>query len=284
MKKNLFLAFAIVCSLSMWAHPTTMYMIGDATDAGWTLEAQPMTTMGDGVYLWHGDLKTGSLKFAKDGADYGVPADFWGATVDGAELSTTSGTVDIENLENGDKKFDVKEAGEYYLTLDLSANTLTVGLRNSASGHTLYFKKPASWAKAYLRIGRQDHVSAIELTQMGDTEWWSCPSPDYANFYAWTFTDSDDQTAPVTKCPADANRLYFFTFAIDQDFGYVVDGTEKAGTDEFGAHFWANHSVDAPTAIDNVNIHTDVVKRMVNGQLVIIRDGKTFNATGAEVR
>lgn len=35
-----------------------------------------------------------------------------------------------------------------------------------------------------------------------------------------------------------------------------------------------------PTAISNTAVETKVVKRIVNGQLVIIRDGKTFNALG----
>ena len=38
------------------------------------------------------------------------------------------------------------------------------------------------------------------------------------------------------------------------------------------------------TAIDNTNANAKAVKRVVNGQLFIERDGKTFNAQGIEVK
>jgi hypothetical protein len=38
------------------------------------------------------------------------------------------------------------------------------------------------------------------------------------------------------------------------------------------------------TGIENANANTKAVKRIVNGELRIVRDGKTFNALGAEVK
>ncbi len=38
------------------------------------------------------------------------------------------------------------------------------------------------------------------------------------------------------------------------------------------------------TAIDNTAVDAKAVKRIVNGQLLIERDGKTFNAQGIEVK
>jgi len=40
----------------------------------------------------------------------------------------------------------------------------------------------------------------------------------------------------------------------------------------------------ASTALDNTAVDTKAVKRIVDGQLLIERDGKFFNAVGAEVR
>ena len=40
----------------------------------------------------------------------------------------------------------------------------------------------------------------------------------------------------------------------------------------------------APTAVDDTEADTKAVKRIVDGQLLIERDGKTFNAQGVEVR
>ena len=154
MKQKLLLTFMLLCSLSMWAkdsYPTTMYMIGTATDAEWALNTQAMTTLSDGVYRWEGTLKEGELKFAKDDASYGVPADFWGPTtadellVDGKILSTENLTADE------DKKFSVKE-GTYTLTLDLTKNVLRVGnFYDSKSGHYIYFKNTDNaWTNVYV--------------------------------------------------------------------------------------------------------------------------------------
>ena len=38
-----------------------------------------------------------------------------------------------------------------------------------------------------------------------------------------------------------------------------------------------------PSALDHTAAEANSVKRIVNGQLVIIRDGKMFNALGAEL-
>ena len=39
-----------------------------------------------------------------------------------------------------------------------------------------------------------------------------------------------------------------------------------------------------PTAITNTTVDTKAIKRIENGQLLIIRDGKTYNVTGQQVR
>ena len=41
---------------------------------------------------------------------------------------------------------------------------------------------------------------------------------------------------------------------------------------------------DTPTALDNTEAAAKAVKRIVNGQLLIERDGKTFNAQGVEIK
>lgn len=42
--------------------------------------------------------------------------------------------------------------------------------------------------------------------------------------------------------------------------------------------------VPEPTALDETNADTKAIKRIVNGQLLILRDGKLYNAQGVEVR
>ena len=40
---------------------------------------------------------------------------------------------------------------------------------------------------------------------------------------------------------------------------------------------------EAPEAIDTVETSVRAIKRIVNGQVVILRDGKAFNVLGAEL-
>lgn len=42
--------------------------------------------------------------------------------------------------------------------------------------------------------------------------------------------------------------------------------------------------VSVPTALDNIHNQANISKRIVNGQLVIVRQGKTYNMVGAEVK
>jgi hypothetical protein len=42
--------------------------------------------------------------------------------------------------------------------------------------------------------------------------------------------------------------------------------------------------VDPSTGVDNTTTDGKAVKRMVNGQLLIEREGKVYNALGAEVQ
>lgn len=232
----------LLCSFSMWAkdqYPTKMYMIGDATDAGWTLNNQAMDRLSDGVYRWEGGLKTGELKFAKEGADYGVSTDFWGPTTGGEQL-VDGKILSTENLRE-DKKFSVNE-GTYTLTLDLTKNVLRVGnFYDSKSGHYIYFKNTDNaWTNVYLRIGRADHVYTKPFEAIEGTDWWRCETPDYENYTHFTITDNADATAPVSTYPDGANRLYEYSYDLTEDRWFILtDGPHTSGT-----HYYWNNTSD----------------------------------------
>lgn len=240
MKQKLLFVCMLLGSLNMWAqssYPETMYMIGDATDAGWSLNIQAMTTLSDGVYRWEGTLKTGELKFAKDDADYDVPADFWGPETADAELADAT----VENLTE-DKKFSVKTEGVYTLTLDLPNNQLqVVNNYKSEPGHWIYFKNTDNkWTNVYLRIGRADHVYTQAFEPIAGTDWWRCETPDYKNYTHFTITDNADATAPVTTYPDGANRLYEYSFGLTEDRWFILtDGPFTSGT-----HYYWNNTSD----------------------------------------
>ena len=77
---------------------------------------------------------------------------------------------------------------------------------------------------------------------------------------------------------------------------YEIDATLDPGTGAYSFTMPAdNVTIEATiaekaapepgpaTAIDNTAVDTKAVKRIANGQLLIIRDGKTYNAQGQMV-
>ena len=57
-----------------------------------------------------------------------------------------------------------------------------------------------------------------------------------------------------------------------------------SGDNKYMTYVLGVHDSGSATAIDNTDAATKAVKRIVNGQLVIEREGKLFNALGAEVK
>ncbi len=66
----------------------------------------------------------------------------------------------------------------------------------------------------------------------------------------------------------DMRQLFDITEARDYNLIVTNEGVSEGGL----------------SAVENISVEGKTVKRLVNGQLVIIRDGKTFNALGTEVK
>lgn len=73
-------------------------------------------------------------------------------------------------------------------------------------------------------------------------------------------------------------------YAVEQDAPFMLSviSDQTDGDGGLGAIRMAKKTI--PTAIENTNETINVVKVLRNGQLLIIRDGKTYNVTGIEVR
>ena len=66
---------------------------------------------------------------------------------------------------------------------------------------------------------------------------------------------------------------------------YVPDGTGvKYRATAVWQEFDIRDRADTPTAVENINSTTTQVQKILrNGQLIILRDGKTYNAMGQEL-
>ena len=106
-----------------------IYLIGDATSSGWSLDAAPlMEQTGDNVYQWVGNLNNGTLKFLTH-KDW-VPS--YGPTTNNTALTVGTSYLQLRSsYDDPDNAFAVT-AGRYALTIDLSGDTPQLTVANGA--------------------------------------------------------------------------------------------------------------------------------------------------------
>lgn len=139
--KKIFTLFLIsVMSLSAAAQPARMYLIGDATAGGWSLDdATLMVSPSDGVYEWVGALVAGRMKFVTH-HDW-LPS--YGPAADNTPMAVGTVELTIRNTyEDGDNSFAVT-AGRYSLRLDLTGATPQLTIADGTSlpdkGYTVVY-------------------------------------------------------------------------------------------------------------------------------------------------
>lgn len=161
----------------------TLYMIGDATPGGWSMDdATAFTRSADdgNIFTWQGELKTGKMKacLEQDGT-FSCPF-LRPSSADVAINSAGVAASDFVYTTGPDDQWEVKEAGEYKITFDLKNKTIKVEYLKAPEGgddsdnntletNTLYMigdATPGGWS--------MDNLTA--LTQ----------SPDDANIFTWT--------------------------------------------------------------------------------------------------
>ena len=149
-------------------------------------------------------------------------------------------------------------------------------------------------AKSALRT-KEGEVATLPLQNMqvadansAQITWSGVKSGLYirsAELKVWNKSTSDwDELATVV----DASKNYYTSVCFDKILNAaeyyriyckLLQGGEYVVYE--GELFYGNSPA---TGVDNTTAEGKAVKRMVNGQLLIIRDGKTFNALGAEIK
>ena len=104
-----------------------LYMIGEATAGGWSLDnATEFTSVAgkDGVYTWTGTLKNGTFK-ACHVKDFGAP--FYRPSSPDVEVSASGvAATDMVYTTGPDDQWKVVTEGRYELTIDTKAMTINV--------------------------------------------------------------------------------------------------------------------------------------------------------------
>ncbi len=107
---------------------STLYMVGDATPGGWSLDVATPLTAGEEdalIFGWEGQLRAGEVKLCLSNASWDVP--FIRPVTNGTEISSTDITDAAFAMHAGDPddKWKVTEAGKYRLTFNLRNHTMS---------------------------------------------------------------------------------------------------------------------------------------------------------------
>lgn len=120
-------------TMSVFTPYSGIWMIGDATSAGWSFDNVVAMTQGDDVYTftWTGSLKTGELKFTCDKKSDWNGAWFMASESDKEFVEGTDEIitfVDKSIAGNGDidRKWKIKTAGNYTITINQLKEKMTV--------------------------------------------------------------------------------------------------------------------------------------------------------------
>ena len=116
----------------------SLYMIGDATEGGWSLDnATEITTATENLYIWEGELKAGSLKacFTKD-----FSAPFYRPASPDCQISKSGvASNSMVFTTDPDDKWAVVDAGKYRLSFNLADMTFDATyLEESTAAAPLY--------------------------------------------------------------------------------------------------------------------------------------------------
>lgn len=114
----------------------TLYLIGSATSAGWTLPSTlAMTKKSDYVLEWEGPLNPGELKFTCDNQSDWMGAWYLASSVGKAPTGEAEPIFYLDKnnkqtaqmgLKEFDQKWNIKEGGTYKITLDQLAETVII--------------------------------------------------------------------------------------------------------------------------------------------------------------
>lgn len=119
-------------TMSVFTPFETLYMVGDATPAGWSVEsATPMTRVDDYNFTWTGQLTAGSMKITCDKKGDWMGAWFMSAVNDeeptGSEqVMTFVDKINDPKMADVDRKWKITQAGTYKITGNQLTETITI--------------------------------------------------------------------------------------------------------------------------------------------------------------
>lgn len=289
---------ALVAMFAMaQSYPQHVYLTGSATPVGWSTSALPMYSNGDGTYEYVGMLYNGENgnEFKMLGATDWLPS--YGPLTTSAAIAVGE-SYDLEVRENydmGDNKFTVPADGRFHLTLSLVENKLYVAAATEEEAdlngviqalNVIYIignGTGAGWDadKAFAATKEDDGVFSITTTIYGhnneeqfnefkflSTQSWGMPQFGPAED-GEEFTGAGTYTVSVFTT---GDKKWHNTTTETKEYTFMVDF--NAGT------MVVTETI--PTGLEECKVHS--AKRIVDGQIYIIRNEEVYTVTGAKLR
>ena len=100
------------------------------------------------------------------------------------------------------------------------------------------------------------------------------------------FAPGRDGNHPAQYAEATTNGYRFTITGLDESTKYAYNLDVKDSANQTIQSYSGEFTTESTTALDNINSQspmTNVQKIFRDGQLLIIRDGKTYNAQGVEL-
>lgn len=172
-----------------------LFLIGDATSAGWTTEnAVEMQMTSDGVYTWTGELKEGPFRFVTANGNQTYAPGYWKASKDNCDMSI----VYSETSLSGDKdiSFTITEAGEYTVTADTKQLFVSLTKKDFTTFEKLWI------------IGGLNNWSFDTVEQDATNKYVMFPDEHNPHIFRWT----GEITAGEFKISCDFDKSFYGTW------------------------------------------------------------------------
>ena len=172
-----------------------LFLIGDATSAGWTTEnAVEMQMTSDGVYTWTGELKEGPFRFVTANGNQTYAPGYWKASKDNCDMSI----VYSETSLSGDKdiSFTITEAGEYTVTADTKQLFVSLTKKDFTTFEKLWI------------IGGLNNWSFDTVELDATNKYVMFPDEHNPHIFRWT----GEITAGEFKISCDLDKSFFGTW------------------------------------------------------------------------
>ena len=261
--------------------PTYDYYITGTLAGGWDPKQQGLEKDGEFYKATFTELNAGEYEFKITAGDWEHQ---WNYSNLGAAYEEVSQGVDNEGNPNGNIKIVTEEAKNITVIFDAIAGKITLeGLTEKVvvisyvlmgvgsdwtTGIALTKNETAEYGEEYVLLDQEilegDAVKVVTLINGVPT--YYCGAVEIVSPVKFEF----DENGNIVLLPG----KYDFYFKVNDPTTYEDDAMYITG----------EAYPEVPTAIDNVDTAVAPAKAIVNGQLVIVKDGVKYNAQGAVVK